>query len=88
MVSGNPCRYEILSNAMFSPVSLNPDFAVDDVDVDNAPVHPLRAIPPYGEQEVMVTVAVTDYFSLDLAVSVGNLRVVTQDFFDALPIGV
>jgi hypothetical protein len=88
MIPGNPCRYEFLSNAMFSPISLNPDFTVDDIDVDNAPVHPLCAIPPHREQEVMVTVAVADHFSLDLAIGVGKLCVVTQDCFDALSIGV
>jgi hypothetical protein len=36
----------------------------------------------------MVTTAVADYFSLDLAIGIGKLRVIMQDFFDALPIGV
>jgi hypothetical protein len=88
MVPGNPCCYEVLSNATFSSVTLNPDFAVDDVDVDNAPVYPLCAVPSHGEQEVMVAMAVADHFSLDLAIGVGKLGVVTQNFFDALPIGV
>jgi len=88
MVPGNPRRYKLLGNAMFRPIPLNPDFAVNDVDVDNAPMHPLRTIPSHGEQEVMVTVVIADHFSLDLAIGVGKLCVVTQDFFDALPIGV
>jgi hypothetical protein len=73
---------------MFGPVPLNPDFAVDDIDVDNAPVYPLCAIPSYSEEEVMVAVAVADHFSLDLPISVGELCVVMQDFLDALPIGI
>jgi hypothetical protein len=36
----------------------------------------------------MVTVAVADDLSLDLAIGVRKLGVVTQDFFDALSIGV
>jgi hypothetical protein len=58
MVSGDPGVNQLRSAAVFGIIPLNPHLVVDNVDVDNAPMDAAGTVPPYGEHERVVCLAV------------------------------
>jgi hypothetical protein len=87
MISGNPRFDQLLGNPVFGTIPLNPHFPVDNVDMDNAPMDASSAVPPNGEQKIMIRLPIHDYFCLNLTMGIGYLGIHTQDFFNALSVG-
>ena len=59
-------------NASFRSVPLNPELALNYVNMDEAAVNTLALIPAYIYEEIPVTGPVKDVFGLNAAVSIRN----------------
>jgi Dolichyl-phosphate-mannose-protein mannosyltransferase len=77
-----PRLLEFRGDAMLQPVALDPQLAVDDVDMDQAAVNPFLVVPADVHQDIPIAGPVEDGLCLDIAVSVGDLGVLGQDRFD------
>src|SRR5207245_685410 len=63
----NPARNELIGYRPRSTVALNPDLAVDDVNMDDRAVHAAHAVPAHVHHLVMIAVTVHDRLGFNLA---------------------
>ena len=64
-----------LTNAVLKTIALDPDLAVDDVDMNEAAVYPLVVVPTHVDQEITVMRPVEDGLGLDVPVGIRDHRV-------------
>src|SRR5947209_18427540 len=86
VVIGNPGREEFVRDSVLCAVVLNPDFAVANVHVDDAAMHPSPAIPTRIEQLVMALRVIKDRLDSDLTVRRWRSRVLADNPLDDLRI--
>jgi hypothetical protein len=79
---------QLFGNPVFRAIALNPEFVVENVNVDQTAVHALPVIPSHIHQQVTVMGPVKDRLRLNLPVRIRNLRVCREDGLNNLPIRV
>src|SRR5262249_43937590 len=85
-VSGNSCIDEFPRDSALRSIPLNPDLAIDDVDVDEATMDTPDALPSHQHQEIAIGCGVEHSLALNLTVGVGHLRVLSDDVLHELAI--
>jgi hypothetical protein len=60
---------------------LNPNFAVNDVEVDEGAIDTLVVLPSCLEQQVMVIFPIENQFLLDALFLTHEFGILSQDFF-------
>ena len=76
---GNARHLQLIRNPIFRAVALNPDFAADKVDMKQVLLNAAIALPPYGSDNIMVTLSVEDGLIGDIVPRVAPLRVGQQN---------
>jgi hypothetical protein len=78
----DPGLQQFGGDPMLQPIALDPQLAVDDVDVHEAAVDPLLVVPADVHQEVTIAGPIEDGLAPEIPVRIGDLRVFDQDRFD------
>ena len=86
VVFGDALFDEFEGDAAFSPIVLNPDFAVFDVEVKDAAVDTTFVGPADMDNLVMVALGVEDCLGLQVWVVEVNAAVVFQEYLDKLAV--
>ena len=79
---------QVTRNPLLCAIALNPQFAIDDVNMDEAAVDPFVVFPPYCHEHVTIRLAVKDCLRLQASVGIWDLRVFGQHVLHDLAIGV
>jgi hypothetical protein len=74
-------------DAVLGVIGLDPQLAVNDVDVRERMMNPLIIVPPVSYQNEAVAGTIKDRNAGQIAVRVGNLRVNVEDSFDDIGVG-
>ena len=83
----HPGVEQLLDNAVFRAIALDPVLAADEIDVDQATMLAASPVPADDHQQVIVLLAIEDGVELEVAMRIGNLGVVGQDSLDQLAVG-
>ncbi len=74
---------QIIGNAVFRAVVLNPDFIVFDVEMQHLAVNPFVAVPTQNVYLVMIIRVIKNRLHFKLVITRFYLAVFAQNFFDS-----
>jgi hypothetical protein len=78
-ILGDPGLDELCGDAVLGAIPLDPQLALDQVDVDQGAMDTLALIPPHVHQEVTVTGAIKNCLGLNLTIGIRDERVLGED---------
>jgi hypothetical protein len=84
---GNAGLLEFACDTVLGAITLDPAFAIDEVDMNEAPVD-TAAVPAKVHEEIMVTLPVKNGLRLDFTVRRGEPGVIIEKALDGLAINV
>ena len=71
-VFGNSGGDQFTCDAIFNAIPLNPNFVVDNLNVNDTAVNALFVVPSSVHQQKVIAIAVNDDILVNLSVAVGN----------------
>ena len=86
-ILGYPGVEQFLRDAILRPIALDPELAVDDVDMHQAAMDPADPLPAVEHQQITIVIAIEDRLEPDIAMGIGDLGVIGQDLLDQPAIG-
>ncbi len=81
MVFGNAGLLQLSGNAVFRAVALNPNFAVDDVEMNETAMN-AAIVPSEAHDQVMIVGAIKDCLIMNVSVRVANVRILAHNVLD------
>jgi hypothetical protein len=81
MIFGYSSRNQVFRNAVFDPIVMNPNFVRSNFGMNNGAMNPFLLIPAFVDEKKVIAIATHDHISLNIAVRIGDVRVLLQDFF-------
>jgi hypothetical protein len=76
---GDAERHEIIGNAFFRAIVLNPDLVVLDIDMDKTSIHSLPLTPPYRREQIMIPDGIKKELSFEVPICRLHLAISLQD---------
>ncbi len=83
---GDACFFELAGNAVLGSVTVDPDLAVDDIDVYQGTVDPSRPFPTDHHDDVPVVLLVDDHLFLDGSDCIVGHHVAGEHLTDSLSV--
>src|SRR5262245_11719579 len=87
MMLWHPCCDQVMCNPVLGTIPLHPNFAIDDIEVDQTPMNAFCPLPADGENHIAIGSAIENGFVLYLPIRIWNLDIVRQDLLNDLAIG-